>query len=131
MEIGLLAELRPTELAQVWFVRSYLQLIFEGDRHWSLQCLIWPTLTRGEARLDYGDEGYRDALCSLIGSDVDFTEEAVGAGLVIWFESGSSLSINPGLHELIGPEIAIMTRHDRSGEFGVWRPGEGPFSNLM
>ena len=64
---SLLTRLDGVELAQVWFVRDYLQLIFEGiNEQWSWQCYAWPYVHRDGGALAYGDPGYRDGLCSFI-----------------------------------------------------------------
>lgn len=119
-------QLRNTQLAQVWFVRDYLMLIFEGDRTFAWSCLTWPTITSGSTTLQVGESGYRDALCAFIDSDVGSVEESASAGLRVTFANGS-FTLRPLSHEVIGPEIAMLTS---DGDMTVWRFGEDIFSYL-
>lgn len=125
-----LSRLQGSELAQVWFVRDYLQLIFEGEpKHWSLQCYAWPAVQREGRRVGFGETGYRDDLCDLIGSVMVSGTESESAGLSIVFDEGS-LTLNPATAELVGPEIAMLHVLGEPGDWMVWRPGEKPFLHL-
>lgn len=52
------------QLGAVSFVQDYLQLDFEGHK---LTMIIWPAVRIGLEQRTFGEPGYRDALCSLIG----------------------------------------------------------------
>ncbi|MFL6689228.1 MAG: hypothetical protein ACJ8IR_03435 [Alphaproteobacteria bacterium] len=59
-----LARLTGARLTSVQFVLSYLILGF--DEKGALTTLVWPELVKGETRVEFGTQGYRDALCALI-----------------------------------------------------------------
>lgn len=119
-------QLTSSQLAQVWFVRDYLQLIFEDDETHSWTCLAWPEVVIESEHYRFGDAEYRDALCSLIGHDVSASTESDVSGLEVSFDS-ASIRLNPEEDELAGPEIALL----HSGSLlSVWRLGEGIFSRL-
>ncbi|CAN5675929.1 hypothetical protein BH09MYX1_BH09MYX1_59780 [soil metagenome] len=63
----LVRRLEGRELASVVFVRSYVQLEFDGIR---LSLFVWPVLVTEAGRLSFGEPGYRDGLCALIGLSV-------------------------------------------------------------
>jgi hypothetical protein len=129
---GALAALVDTELSQVWFVRDYVQLMFEDDGLTrSLQFFVWPVVNLRGKRFIFGDPGYRDSLCSFIDQSVVGTEEAHSSGLVLHFDQGT-LEMNPSVEELVGPEIAML--HElgtHRGGWMVWRPGEDAFEHLV
>lgn len=89
---------------------------------------MWPTVSRGETRLTVGDPGYRDALCSLIGSEILSTTEAVQSGFAVVLDRGAVL-VKPTWDELRGPEIAHLSGLDDQA-WMVWRPGEESFECL-
>jgi hypothetical protein len=104
-----------------------LQLDFGNAR---FTAYVWPTVTIGDVTREFGDRGYRDALCALITHEVSSTEESPGAGLVIRFGLGEIVT-NPEPTDLAGPEIAMLQVHEdafREASWGVWRPGERVFS---
>ncbi len=115
------------ELGSVVFVMDYLELHFSNAR---FTAYVWPTVTIGEARLQFGDPGYRDALCAFITHEVTATEESPEAGLVIRFGLGE-IVVNPAPKDLSGPEIAYLQLHEdsfRDAAWMVWRPGEHVFA---
>jgi hypothetical protein len=59
-----LVSLEGEQLSAVTFVRDYVQLHFDGPR---LTLLTWPVVIAAEARCAFGEPGYRDSLCRLIG----------------------------------------------------------------
>ena len=128
MTDSVLHSLVGEELGSVVFVRDYLQLDFENAR---LSAYVWPTVSFGHVSREFGDLGYRDALCALITSDVIETEESSEAGLVIRFQLGEVV-INPEPADLSGPEIAVLQVHAdafREASWIVWRPGEDVFAS--
>jgi hypothetical protein len=123
-----LGKLVAEELASVIFVRDYVEFDFDDAR---LTAYVWPSVTMRAATVGLADVGYRDALCSFIGHEVQATTEAADVGLVVEFGSGS-IVINPEPAELRGPEIARLSTYDRrwqTSTLAVWRPGEYIFAN--
>jgi len=116
------------KVESVVFVMDYSQITLWGPASSPrLSLLVWPRLyTFGEVS-EFGDAGYRDALCGLIGRWVTQATESPNDGLVLRFD-GDSLVVNPEPHELVGPEIAMLNMNDPEGTWRVWQPGEGPFS---
>jgi hypothetical protein len=122
-----LGALVDQDLQEVVFVMDYLQLGFSSAR---FTAYIWPTVTISDVCHEFGDPGYRDALCSLITTGVVEAAESPVAGLVIRFGEGDVV-IDPGLRGLAGPEIATLQVHEdafRDASWAVWRPGEGVFA---
>lgn len=121
----LLSRLVGRNLATVVFLKSYLQLTFDGPY---LTCEVWPTVDAGDGALEHEDHGYRDALCSLLDTPVIGTQEETGVGLVLQFELGT-VRIHPSADQLNGPEIAVLSGFD-DGAWMCWRPGEESFEDL-
>ena len=127
-DFSLFASLGGHKVESVVFVMDYAQITLWGPQSSPRMTLcVWPRLeTFGETRA-YGDPGYRDALCGLIGRTVTAADESEAGGLVLHFDS-DRLVINPEPFELAGPEIALLAMNDDGGTWAVWRPGEGPFA---
>jgi hypothetical protein len=68
----LLGQLVNEQLSAVVFVQDYLQLDFDGKR---LTVNVWPTVTIEDHKYSVGANGYRDALCGLIGKTVSTASE--------------------------------------------------------
>ena len=127
MTDSLLAALVSEELGSVVFVNGHVQLDFGNAR---FTAYVWPKVTVGGVTRDFGDQGYRDALCALITHEVTSTEESPEAGLVIRFGLGEVVT-NPEPQDLAGPEIAMLQVHEdafRDYSLAVWRPGEDVFA---
>jgi hypothetical protein len=123
---SLLGALVKDQLGSVVFVADYLQLDFGHAR---FTAYTWPTVTIGDASLQFGDPGYRDALCAFITHEVTSTEESPERGLVIRFGLGEIVT-NPEPADLGGPEIAQLDVYDPMEQvirLMVWRPGEDVF----
>lgn len=121
----LLSRLTGRNLNSVVFLKWYLQLTFDGPY---LNCEVWPTVSIGTGEIKFGEPGYRDALCSLLGLPVLSTREETGTGLVLEFDGGS-ICIHPAPDELDGPEIAMLGGFDDRA-WMCWRPGEDSFEDL-
>jgi hypothetical protein len=76
-------------LGSVLFVRDYVQLDFGDER---FTAYVWPTAAVGNIVLEFGEPGYRDALCTFIGQRVTAAKESPERGLVIRFASGEIVS---------------------------------------
>jgi hypothetical protein len=112
-------------MSSVTFVTDYLQLDFSGPR---LTLYVWPDVRLlSEPQRSLGDNGFRDAMCLLIDSEVRDVRESTTEGLILCFDLGE-LQVNPEPSQLTGPEIAMY--QSGSAELMVWRPGEGPFALL-
>ena len=124
----LFASLVDHKIESVVFVMDYAQITLWGpESSPRLSFDVWPRLnTFGEVRV-FGDQGYRDALCGLIGRSVTAASESQTDGLVLRFDS-DSVSVNPEPSDLSGPEIAMLSMNDTDGTWAIWRPGEGPFA---
>ncbi len=126
MDQSLLEELVDEELGSGVFVMDYRQLGFMNAR---FSANVWPTVMIGDVRRQFGDPGYRDALCAFIRHEVIATEESPDVGLVIRFSLGEIIT-NPEPTHLDGPEIAMLQVHEgpfRDAAWMVWRPGEDTF----
>jgi hypothetical protein len=122
------ASLLGNKIESVVFVMDYSQITFWGPTSSPrLTFHVWPRLTTFSEVREFGDQGYRDALCGLIGRWVTATSETPTGGLELRFDD-DSLVINPGPSELSGPEIAVLQMNDAEGTWDVWRVGEGPFA---
>lgn len=111
-------------LSSVTFVMDYLQLDFSGHR-FTMYC--WPTITIENRTLAYGDGGYKDALCSLIGETATEVDEYWDTGLRIRFKNGSYINLLLRVEsDFSGPEVAEF--HTPTKVFAiVWSVGEQPF----
>lgn len=124
---SLLGSLVGEQLGSVVFVMDYLQLDFSAAR---FSTYVWPTVTVGDVTSDFGDPGYRDALCAFITHEVLSVEESRESGLVIRFGLGE-IATNPAPTDLSGPEIAQLHVYEdsfRDAALMVWRPGEDVFA---
>lgn len=84
-----LEQLHESQLSSVEFVHDYLQLHF--DDTW-LMLYVWPDVADADGiSVAFGEPGYRDALCSVIGESVSEAELNEGRSLTIEFENGTVL----------------------------------------
>jgi hypothetical protein len=72
------------------FILDYLQIEFDEGK---FTLCLWPKVQRNGKFLSYGDHGYRDALCDLIGQNVINVEEFVDAGIVVIFDDENSIEM--------------------------------------
>jgi hypothetical protein len=125
---SLLDALLGQELGSVVFVKDYVQLDFGAAR---FSAYVWPTMRLGGVTTDFGDLGYRDALCAFITHQVVLVQESHETGLVIRFGLGEIVT-NPAKTDLRGPEIAQLQVHEgpfQDAAWMVWRPGEDIFAD--
>ena len=115
---SLVAAVIGDELAGVWFVMDYLQLQFQSRM---ATFYSWPMVRSGGDHLEFGQPGYRDFLCSLIGQRVVDADVYLDEGVVLSFSEGELVvapeQIRSGRH----PEVIEI---DREGWFGA---GDPPF----
>lgn len=118
-------------MSSVVFVRDYAQFDFDGPR---LTTFVWPQVkvgrpeSPGARHWGFADQGYRDALCGLIGRTVTGAADSPATGVVLRFHE-DALVINPEPGDLEGPEIAILQMNDASRDWNVWQPGRGSFAD--
>ncbi len=100
------------ELTAVEFVEQHLQLRFGG----SLLCLYaWPQLADADGiSIAYGEPGYRDALCSVLGESVSSAQLDEGSALTVEFENGTVLALSLREEDLDVPEAGSFT--DAAGQ---------------
>jgi hypothetical protein len=97
---SLLDRLIAEELASVIFIGDYAQFDFNGPR---LRTFVWPRVEAVGQELRFGDQGYRDAVCGLIGRTLTAVADSAETGVVLRFDE-DALVINPEPAELQGPE---------------------------
>ena len=94
--------LQGRELAEVVFIRDYVQLGFDGP---GLTLLTPPSVTAKDTTLRFPEPGSRDLLCSLIGIKVAKVLNDDPLVLRLIFENDSVLSIPLDDESRVGPEL--------------------------
>lgn len=104
------------QLSSVVFVQDYLQLDFDGSR---LTCFIWPEVTIGDSVFRFGDESYRNQLCSIISKEVAKTILIQDVIIQIVFDTSSEirLSLDPKNPQILH-EIAMFV--DEKGNWSFF-----------
>ena len=98
----------------VYFVVDYVELHFDGSY---LRCLADPTVQRDGVGVTFPSAGSRDALCSLIGSEVRSIRGAVEGELSVRFSDGAALTTSLRSDE----GLEVLHFHDRlTGETQWW-----------
>jgi hypothetical protein len=121
---NLLSDLVGEYVSSVTFVMDYLQIGFNGH---NLSLYVWPIVEDTRGRLTEGDEGYRNAVCSLIGKRVKAADEYLDAGIVVDFEEGHRLQVPLRVSgEFDLPEIAMY--QGTKGIWNVWQVGAKPYA---
>ncbi|MFC4766978.1 hypothetical protein [Effusibacillus consociatus] len=103
------------EMSSVEFVRDYIQLRFDGP---TLTAFTLPVITVNGTSYDIKTPGYRDALCSLIGREVQRTEIQEHEVIRLVFEQNAALEISLRDEDYEGPEAAMFD--PENGELWVW-----------
>ena len=109
-----LADLNGRQLGAVVFVQDYLQLQFDGS---TLTMTTWPVV-HGACEMNYGDAGYRDALCDCIAKVVELADVIAGDRLCIVFGDGSRLVTSLKDVDRVDPEAVRLDQED--GHWSVW-----------
>jgi hypothetical protein len=111
-----IVSLEGQELAEVVFVRDYIQLGFDGP---VLTLLTPPTVKAKGASLQFPKPGSRDLLCSLIGFKVAKVLDEDPQVVQLIFSNDVALSIPLDDRSRVGPEA--MHFHDGiGGPMVVW-----------
>ncbi len=88
-----LNSLQGEELYAVEFVEKHLQLRFADDA--VLTLYSWPEVADADGiSVGFGQPGYRDALCTLIGETVSETQFHDDTALTMEFENGTLLALS-------------------------------------
>ena len=103
-----LSSLHGDELSAVEFVEQHLQLRFAGEA--LLILYVWPDVADADGiSVGYGQAGYRDALCSVIGETVSLTEYNEERALTVEFENGTVLALSLREEDVDTPEAGSFT----------------------
>ena len=89
------------ELEAVEFVEDYLQLRFEGPL---LTFYEWPSVLLEEFSISFGEPGYRDALCALIGEEVEQALLEDGSSLTVKLANGAVVALSLRVYYMLGRE---------------------------
>jgi hypothetical protein len=86
-----------------------------GERH-DMTFEVPPCIRVGERRFEWGEPGYRDALCDQCGATVHRAETDIqGEQIVIEFESGVLVTMSLRADDLDGMEGASYSHSSASG----------------
>jgi hypothetical protein len=107
-EAGLssLERLIGREVTIVSFVQDYLEIAFDDDLIFT--CYTWPIVDVGDNKFRYGQSGYADALCRLIGQSPQSVKEVLRQELSIHFVGGDSVFVSLQHEDALGPEAAKL-----------------------
>ncbi len=94
------------ELEAVEFVQDYLQLRFEGPL---LTFYEWPSVLLEEFSVSFGEPGYRDALCALIGEEVDQATLDDGSSLTLKLSNGAVVALSLREEDMSGPDAGAYS----------------------
>ncbi len=94
------------ELEAVEFVQDYLQLRFEGPL---LTFYEWPSVLLEEFSLSFGEPGYRDALCALIGEQVEQALLEEGSSLTLKLANGAVVALSLREEDMSGPDAGAYS----------------------
>lgn len=90
-------------VSAVSFVMDYVEFHFNGP---ILRALSNPIIESSGSRLTFGEPGSRDALCSLIGTEVEAIDVREGDAIEILMASGQKLVVPLDEGRRTGPEAA-------------------------
>jgi hypothetical protein len=91
------------QLNTVAFVMDYVEFEFNGP---VLRALASPSVQSGEVRVRFPESGSRDALCSLIGSEVLAVTITEGERIEVAVDTGQTLTIPLDRESRVGVEAA-------------------------
>ncbi len=103
------------QLTGVVFIHDYLQLLFDISEPYddsTLNVYSKNLVTNMSGRFDSGGDGYRDALCSLIGLTVASLDGSSAGEFLIELNTGDTLAISLHEQDRTGPEAAEFNNHD-------------------
>ena len=102
------------EIGAVTFVRTYVQLQLEGDLDWNpvLSIFTQPNIRQADSVIEWGQPGFRDALCDNISHTVTSVEYVADESSSILFDGGWILRIPFVARVPSGPEVLTLTYGD-------------------
>lgn len=107
-----------SEMSSVIFIRDYIQLVFEGmDRTQTLTAFSIPSVSIMGIDYQNYEQGYRDALCSLINSKVIAVETSQHIALIVHFGDTQKVKVSLKEADYEGPEAAML---EDGGNLTVW-----------
>ena len=107
--------LTGTELTAVEFVLDFLQLRFDDS---VLTLFAWPVIADPDGiSLDFGQPGYRDALCFNINEEVKLATYHEGNELTLEFENGVVIALSLRAEALSAPQAGTFSTPGTHFEF--------------
>lgn len=100
----------------VAFVMDYVEFHFNGP---VLRALTDPIVEHGGVRVKFPSPGSRDALCALIGTEVESVTLQEGDRIELRTNRGHTLAIPLDSSSRVGPEAAHFVPADESGRLLV------------
>jgi hypothetical protein len=105
------------QLNAVTFVMDYVQFHFNGA---ILSALTNPILEHDKVRVRFPEPGSRDALCSLIETDVASVKVYAGDRIEVRMKQGHKLLIPLDPASYVGPEAATFVPREKGAAMTVW-----------
>ena len=94
-------------LTAVEFVQDYLQLRFDQAY---VTLFVWPDVADADGiSIAYGQPGYRDALCSVLGENIAEAHYDEARALTFEFENGTVFALSLREEDIPGPEAGSFT----------------------
>ena len=101
------SSIKGEELTAVEFVQDFLQLRF-GEALFTL--FVWPEIADADGiSIAFGEPGYRDALCLVIGENVAEAQYEEARSLTFEFENGMVVALSLREEDIPGPEAGSFT----------------------
>lgn len=97
--------LEGSQLSSIEFVQDYVQLHFDGP---TLTAITPPRVRVRNQWLEWGKQGYRDALCERIGKVVSHASTIPEQEIKIEFEDGGLISISLNPDDFRAAEAAVF-----------------------
>lgn len=110
------ASLVGDELNIVAFVMDYVEFHFNGP---ILRALTGPIVEQGGIRMRFPEPGSRDALCALIGTDVESVNIREGDRIELRTNRDQTLTIPLDADSRVGVEAAHFVPADEAGRLQV------------
>ncbi len=103
------------ELTSVEFLSDQLVLHFDDNE---LTLYTWPIAADGDGvSLGFGEPGYRDALCFVLGLSVEKATYTEGSELTLEFDNGTVFAVSLREEDLNSPQAGTLSTLDGTFEF--------------
>ncbi len=116
-----LAQIVGEQLSEVTFVQDYVQLAFDGPRLTAITC---PRVFVSGRWFNWGEAGYRDALCGQIAKVLRAGTTHDGQEIRLEFMDDTVISISLRDEGYRGPEAAYFVPIDKTTPWTFWRGTE-------